>query len=380
MLGAIVFASLTSCSDSPVAPHSIAATRDGASFAKLFWTEPIDLGLLDVGEGGPYQSYANALNDRDEVVGRSLAFVGPGAAIGLAFRWTPDRPNAETGEMTALRTPGGLIPRSSEALDINDKGVAVGWFVPPIGPWEFRAVMWPDSVGIVLEGAAAVAINNAGYVVIQAGSPTGPTGLSPVSLWVPDSPGATTGETHLIGNFLARAINDRGVIVGASGTYPVAWRPDAPGAVTGTLTQLVESPGIANDVNNKGEIVGQLSTGNAFLWQPTNPNATTGDVIELNPLLGATSAVATGINEKGEIAGRGSFPGFDGPQSWVWSPGAKPGSTGTVTILGLSIVVDEASLIGPDINDHGDVAHILHFHATLWRKQSPSGVPPPLSK
>ena len=359
MLGVIALASAMSCSDSPVAPSSepLSVTPDDVSLARLLWSEPIDLGLLDVGQGGPYQSYANALNDKDEVVGKSSAFVGPGASIGLAFRWRPDGPNSETGQMTPLWTPGGTIPLNSEALDINDKGVAVGWFVPPIGGGS-RGVMWPDDVGILVGGDRAVAINNAGYVVIQTGSIA--------SLWVPDFPGAATGHTRVIGSFNARAINDRGVIVGSSGAHPAVWRPDAPGAVTGTLTQLLESPGTANDVNNKGEIVGGLSSGQAFLWRPTSPNATTGELIELNPLLGATSARATAINEKGEITGSGFFP--SGPQSWVWSPGAKAGSTGTVTILGLSMVIDESGPRGPDINDHGDVAHLLNLHATLWRK------------
>ena len=121
MLAAIAFASLMICSDSPAAPQSDRfSAADEVSLAKLLWSEPIDLGLLDVVEGGPYQSYANALNDRDEVVGRSSSWVGPGASIGLAYRWTPDGPNTETGRMAVLRTPGGSIPPSSEALDINE--------------------------------------------------------------------------------------------------------------------------------------------------------------------------------------------------------------------------------------------------------------------
>ena len=150
-----------------------------------------------------------------------------------------------------------------------------------------------------------------------------------------------------------------------------------PGGVTGELISLGSFAGgttFAVDINDKGAIVGYETTSGgrtiALLWEPTRPNGTAYTVINLSSLIGAYTAVASGINNKGEVAGVGGFES-SGPQAWVWAPDGKPESDGTLTILGAAELPDLEFLVerpGPAINNRGDVAYVHNGHATLWRK------------
>jgi hypothetical protein len=364
-LSVLIVAFLTACStDAPVAPRASSPkpmTSRGARGPDVSYTA-IDLGLLP---GDNYVSIAWALNDRDQVVGRSWHIQQPGVELGRAFLWTRAR-KAETGEMIALALPFG-IPQTSNALAINDRGVAVGWAQGMFGGQ--TAVVWNTEVGTPISGEKAVAINNRGYAVIQTGTTA--------SLWTPPGiKGSTTGHVYPLGTFIARAINDGGEIVGSQpGVGAVVWQPNKSGGATGDLVPLGSYSGAATfalDINEKGEIVGYATTGSgdiALLWEPTKLHGTTYTAINLNTLIGATSAIASGINDNGAITGRGGFPSTPAPQLWVWNPGKKHGSAGTLTLLGGGLLPDVAiDKPGPSINNRGDVAYVLNGHATLWRK------------
>jgi uncharacterized membrane protein len=262
---ALVFASLAACSDQALGPSDRLSTQRSAALSAPGTVTAIDLGVLP---GDNYVSHANALNNKDEVVGRSWHIAEPGVELGRAFFWEPDGPNATTGQMTALVMPFGM-PESSDAIDINDKGVAAGWSRTPFVAKV--AVLWKDGLGSPLPdvdgnpavNAGAVAINNRGDVVIQSGTN--------VLLWTPDFEGARTGSSVLLGTFNARSINDRREVVGASIGLGAAlvWRPDAPGATTGTLSDLGSlggSENVALDINNHGDVAFGLS-GHAELWR-----------------------------------------------------------------------------------------------------------------
>jgi probable HAF family extracellular repeat protein len=260
------------------------------------------------------------------------------------------------------------VPTISDAVDINDKGIAVGWSAGQFGPGPI-AVLWIDGVGSPLPGLRAIAINNRGAVVIQAGADA--------VLWTPDFEGAPTGQATTIGAFTPHAINDRGEVVGQNANnHAVVWRPDAPGATDGVLTDLGTLGGassVALDINRHGEIVGYSTTNlgetHAFVWRPGDPRGLSGTMVDLTPLLGAGTAIASAINDQGEIAGLGSFPQHPFATIWVWCPSPKPGAPGTVTILGSTALPDVAiARAGPDINRRGDVVYGLNGHATLWRR------------
>jgi probable HAF family extracellular repeat protein len=129
---------------------------------------------------------------------------------------------------------------------------------------------------------------------------------------------------------VAHGINSRGQVVGegsvASGPHAFLWSPNSPNDTTGTLTDLGDlagSGGIssARDINGHGIVVGHSGrTGfeRAFVWMPTDPNGTTGAMIDLNTLLdpissaGWTLKTAEAINDFGQIVGNGLFDP-DGP-------------------------------------------------------------------
>ena len=64
-------------------------------------------------------------------------------------------------------------------------------------------------------------------------------------------------------------------------------------------------------INTSGEVVGTMDlfanstlTSHAFLWQPTKPNGTTGQLVDLNPTTPANSqSQADAINDSGVVAG-----------------------------------------------------------------------------
>ena len=357
---ALVLALVTACADAPVAPTVArsALTPLPAALAADSYT-PVEL-FPDA--TGPTAAFA--LNDRGQVAVRDF-FVSEGAERGRAYLWTPDGPNAETGQATVLKMPFGT-PETSHAFDINNRGVVVGSVVGPFGGTS--AVVWTTDIGTPLSGTKAVAINNRGYVVTQNGSDA--------SLWTPPGTSGAGWQAYPLGSFTASAINDRGDIVGVKvGLGAAVWRPNEPGGVTGeffALGSFAGGSGTPFDINDRGDIVGVESTGGgelAVLWEPTGPNATTFTVTNLNPVIDATNAFATGINNKGEVTGGGAITGLNWRTLWVWHPGGKPGSSGTVTILGSSfpseVLTDKR---GPVINSHGDVAFELDGNAILWRK------------
>jgi probable HAF family extracellular repeat protein len=111
----------------------------------------------------------------------------------------------------------------------------------------------------------------------------------------------------------AQAINNAGVITGScdlpnGSRHGVVWRN---GALTdlGTLGDE-DAPSTSLDINAQGQVVGTSEAISdhlrAFLWEK-------GKIINLNKLIskqsGWTLLVASRINDKGEILGRGYYKG-----------------------------------------------------------------------
>src|SRR5207302_10180956 len=92
------------------------------------------------------------------------------------------------------------------------------------------------------------------------------------------------------------------------------WSPAVPTATAGSMTELGTLPGgsgsAAFGVNDRGQVVGCSYTnfcyptnGSAFLWTPDVPNGTTGSMIDLGTLPGASGSEASGINNGGQVVG-----------------------------------------------------------------------------
>jgi len=207
-------------------------------------------------------------------------FTGPGQFIAVAV-------NVRTGDTVRM---GTALTGGSQAKAINARGEVVGGavFVQPQAPTAFH---WRDGVLTTLGSGAAMDINNKGVVVgySWAGSSTYPWTWS-------------GGEIQRLGTASgwANAINNSGQIVGAARIdgsgheIPVIWRNGEP------VSLDVSWWGEATSINERGQIVGAgigpRALWSAFLWDA-------GSVIWLEPLDGGKESFATAINGRGEIVG-----------------------------------------------------------------------------
>lgn len=222
---------------------------------------------------GNSSSHANAINAHGQVVGDSFARVpdpnnsnAPGAPQIHAFLWTK-------GKMADLGTLPSPLNTYSQAFGINDRGQIVGesGFRDAEGhPFFWSKGVMTDIGTLGGPTGCAQAINNTGQVV----------GFADTT--VPDSSNP--------GGFLSHAFLWAGGKAHDLGSY---------GKDTGSQ---------ANDVNNRGQIVGFSATNadfRAVLWQG-------GSIIDLNTRIPAHSGWklngANAINDRGQIVGTGVNP------------------------------------------------------------------------
>jgi probable HAF family extracellular repeat protein len=265
------------------------ATLTGdTSLHAFLWRKGLmtDLGTLGGSDTLPYSVAVN-VNDSDEVVGFSETatpdplgenFCGD-SLVCLPFLW-------RDGVMNPLPTLGG---NNGQAFDINNRGEVIGVAEnsmpdPTCAPPQvlhFEPASWNN--GKVQEfptfpgdpDGAANATNDAGQVLLPTGNCT--------------SLGPPSGHDSLLRN--------------------------------GTLTDfgsLGGSPLAANDINNKGQVVGTLvdSNGNdleVFLWQ-------NGVAIGLGTLPGDVTSVASAINDKGQATGQ-SCDANGNCRGFLWQDG-----------------------------------------------------------
>jgi probable HAF family extracellular repeat protein len=277
----------------------------------------LDLGTL----GGPNSwdnPFGGEINDRGEAVGYSETSVpdpdgedvcGFGTHLTCRpFLW-------QYFHMSDLPTLGG---NNGQASAMNNRGQITGFAengildsTCPANTTNNRIalpVLWEKgqpqplpTVGSDPDGAAD-AINDRGQVVGYSGTCT--AALHAV-LW---ENGKASPLPDLGAGATAFGINDRGQIVGLVGI------PDSPAYYAalwqnGVITNLRTLPGdftaIASGINNKGQVVGSTQDSNfnwshAFIWQD-------GVMTDLNTLFPASSnlyaTMANQINERGQISG-----------------------------------------------------------------------------
>lgn len=202
---------------------------------------------------------------------------------------------------------GALGPFGSVADAINDAGTVAGYSEGPEGgPFSLRAFRWTRAKGIdgigtlPSEFTFASDINAAGHIVGE--SPFTP-GAEPHAFFWTRRSGLVDLGTGSNNRSIAYAINDHDVVVGQTLRQFVG---PAHGFVWTQATGLVElrsqssdAFGSANDVNNRGQVVGGIDN-HAFLWTRSE------GVTDLNTRLrdapdGLTLIVATGISDNGSI-------------------------------------------------------------------------------
>ena len=318
--------------------------------------------VIDLGTNGGPQSFANDVNEDQQVTGNASVEEGSNFPL-QAFQW-------EDGSITNLGTLPGAANDFSRGFGINDAGTIVG--ESGNGPsFGFRAddgelTQLPglnsDGTGVandinnaeqivgastntegkvrpyLIEGDAihdlgtlegselssgrAFGINAKGQIVGVSGRSTDFSLPSQATLWERRRGGDFTltnlgslGDGNLFSE--AAAISDREIVVGRSEVPESSSRERAVRWKNRRITDLGDlgfNNSRATDVNNAGQIVGFASTFQnfpqsgdaAFLWEY-------GVLTDLNDLIPADSGwellAAQGINDKADIVGFGLLDG-----------------------------------------------------------------------
>lgn len=237
--------------------------------------------------------------------------------------------------ITELGSLGGSLT-VPEAINAN--GLTVGVAQNSSGLWQ--AVSWkansttPISLGDGLVTSQAVGVNDNGIVV---GSSNGNA-----AFWQPGS--TTPNYLTTSGNGLAYDINSIGQIVGIDNGNAVLWQPGS------TTPILLEIDAVATDINDNGQIVGAVfsSTTRGALWQP---NSTPPFTIQV---LTGGGGEAIAINNNGQIVGN-----YGNATLW------QTGSSTTISLYGD---------IARSINNNGEIVGTVWggagYYAALWESNS----------
>jgi probable HAF family extracellular repeat protein len=243
--------------------------------------------IIDLGTLGGEASFAQAINDRGQIVGTTFNK----SWDDRAFLW-------QNGKMTDLgMLPGGT---GSGALAINDRGQILGWSTTKDG--HQHAVLWQNgkitdlgTLGGRLHAEGYFAINSARQAI---GWSETKNRRSRSFLWqngkMTDLGTLGGPDTH------ASAINDHGQIVGQTTTKTESrafvWQ-------NGKMTDLGTLPGgsesEARAINEQGQIVGwSLTPSSAYvhpvLWE-------NGQATDLGTLPGIWCGTAVAINDSGQV-------------------------------------------------------------------------------
>ncbi len=277
--------------------HWTNASIDDVLFAQIPVTRYRFTELPDIVEQHITLTSINAINDRGEGVGHSWNLFD---ADRVAVLWR-DGAVINLGVEAFMGVQASANGTSAEG--INNKSEIVGTAFGVFNPTGFY---WKDGQLRSLGSRVAHDINERGQIVGEDESCG--AAFCPAVLWEPD--GRVRSLEDLPGGVnwaRARAINDRGEIVGdADGTAPdveaVSWQ-----GVTVEPLEPRGTEGFAFDVNNRGQIVGSVglrSTGGrrAVIWQDHELMVLPSRIGQEQDPGGELSA-ARAINEHGVIVG-----------------------------------------------------------------------------
>jgi probable HAF family extracellular repeat protein len=181
----------------------------------------------------------------------------------------------------------------------------------------------------------------------------------------------------------ASGINDSGQVTGRSKVtvlsdehHAFLWTPTEPNGSSGKMIDL-GTPGeytYGTGINDSGQVTGSGS--NSFLWEPTTHGGDTGLWIDWNSLGGiGIGSTGFGINATGQVTGLFS-PTEESNHAFLWTPATPNGIDGTTHDLG---TLGGTTSWGFAINARGQVVGRAStedesLHAFLWTPTTPNGM------
>jgi probable HAF family extracellular repeat protein len=243
-------------------------------------------------------------------------------------------------------------------------------------------------------------VNSLGQVVGDSNIKTGPiSSHGPHSfLWTPNTPNGNTGSMTDLGvsspnsDFsTADKINTVGQVAGqffpVSQHHAYLWTPNSPNGNVGSFVDVIPDPPsrpievYAEGINSMGQLslrVVASSVFHSYLWTPSAPNGSTGSTVDLGllPLPGSNFSDAGGINDMGQVTGASGNASGAPRHAFLWTPTTPNGSTGSMIDLGdLPGGLDYSG--GSAVNSIGQVAGFGQVpgtaHAFLWTPTTPNG-------
>jgi probable HAF family extracellular repeat protein len=298
----------------------VGAAVPGSAAPAVHQYQMVELGTL----GGIY-GVAMAVNDHGAVAGMSTTAQG----LLRPFLW-------RDGRMINLGALGDNV--KAIALDINNRGDVVGTSEVP-GQETSRAILWRDGRMFDLgtlggRGSVATGVNDLGVVVGYSDTADNDTHAF---RW-------ERGVMTDLGSFMATDVNDRGQIVGGyetpAGYHAALWSENRLvdlGVTVGTFSE-------ARAINDRGWIVGNSipdrDNAEAFLWRDGTMRAL--------PTLGGTASAAQGISNAGMIVGTAQDrTGQTHNVAW------NRGRVVDLEARGILRAVDGADVV--DVNSRGDI-------------------------
>jgi uncharacterized membrane protein len=248
----------------------------------------------------------------------------------------------------------------------------------------------------------AVAINNLGQVIVQASERKS-------FVWIPSSPNGTSGtfwdmglvlpNEHVDSEFgtetIANDINDRGEIVGISGSgwgykgfsSAVPFKTKVGEKLDKTCILKPEQCPVPRAINNRGVIVGEFaaaSSSHAIKWSPGGQAVSLGK-LPRDTKVSFTACAALDVNDRGTIVGYseghawrldgkhkrdlgegsanavnndGVVVGGSGGRACIWIGSRKRLLDGTYYRESLSGDLENSYSLANDINDNGEVVGV----------------------
>lgn len=311
MLASMMFAATATVAAAPAGPAAASPAPDAGA------CELIRLADLP---GGTGLSQAHGINRRGRVVGWGIGAAGRSEAV----VWSGGAPAS-----IADALPGTW----SRAHAVNRHGLVVGV------QSSNHAFRWQRGVLTVLDdlpngslSSEALGVNDAGVAV---GFCNDGVGINSACVWAPDALVPTRLPAGQY-NSLARAVNNQGWIVGDDRVFwdrAVLWRDQQ-------MIELLPNPSSAWAINDKGVVVGRSELG-AFRWKNGRISLLPSGSGDPNP-----ADEANAINRAGTIVGSALWSGH----RWaaVWTGGAPEDLNQRSCVVGSGWQLTRATGINDD--------------------------------